>query len=75
VTAKGGEKTGEVLRAAGLTGVYIAVIPHKEQRPAPVRCGARGREKALSLAKDCLREAADQGVPEVLVQLRRDTGR
>ncbi len=63
---EGRGKTGEALAAAGLQGVYIAVIAHKEGRLHLCDVEPEGRKKALELAGACLLEAADQGVPEVM---------
>lgn len=63
---EGRGRTGEALRDAGLQGVYIAVIPHKERKLHLCDVEPEGRKRALELAKACLWEAAGQGVRDVL---------
>lgn len=64
-------KIGEVLRNTGLEGIYIAVIPSKEEQlwlcdPDPM-C----RAQAVDMLKDRLNEARDNGMERVMINSGR----
>lgn len=57
---------GGILRRHGLRGVYIAVIPLKEQQLHLCSVDEEVRQKAVVLAKSCVEQAADGGIDAVM---------
>lgn len=63
----GRNKVGNVLQDTGLQGVYIAVIPSKEQKLHLCDEAEAGRMEAVQLIKKCIDEAQDNGIQEVMI--------
>jgi len=64
-------KVGNVLDDAGLKGVYIAVIPSKENKLYLCDEEEGARREAVNLFKDCIDEAQDNGIGEVMINSGR----
>lgn len=58
---------GAVLDENGLDGVYIAVLPSKEQKQWLCDLDEVARRKAVALFKDCIDRALDNGVNQVMI--------
>lgn len=66
-------KIGQVLADVGMEGVYIAVIPSKEQKLWLCDLDSEARKKAVAMLKACLDEAQDNGMTQVLINSGRIT--
>lgn len=60
------DRIGDVLASTGIKGVYIAVIPHKEQMQHLCNEDPANRAEAVKLAKFCIDEAQDNGISEIM---------
>lgn len=63
----GRDKTGAVLDDAGLDGVYIGVIPAKEQGHHLCNLDRDARKTALAVHKACLDEANGNGMSQFMI--------
>lgn len=63
----GRNQIGNILSDTGLKGVYIAVIPSKENKLHLCDENPSGRVKAVQLFKNCIDEAQSNGIYEVLM--------
>lgn len=61
------DKVGNVLQDTGLNGVYIAVIPSKEKKLHLCNEDAEGRKAAVDFFKDCIDDAAGNGIGELMI--------
>ncbi len=65
------KKIGKILDNTGLYGVYIAVIPSKEKELHLCDLEETSRMAAVRLFKDCIDEAQDNGIKEVMINSGR----
>jgi len=61
------DQIGEILQLNGLDGVFIAVIPSKEQKLHACALGDENRKEAVSLFQDCMDRAADGGMRAMMI--------
>ena len=66
-------KIGGVLSDVGLDAVYIAVIPSKEQKLWLCDLDPRARKAAVAMMKNCIDEAAGNGMEQVMINSGRLT--
>lgn len=60
-------QTGHVLEECGLEGIYIAVIPSKEQKLHACSMDEENRRAAVKLFCSCMDEAADNGISIMMI--------
>lgn len=68
---RGTGKVGNALADYGLAGIYIAVIPSKERQLWACSTDPENRAGAVRLFCDCLRDAADNGIPRMMINSGR----
>ena len=62
-----GDRFGDILADNGLDGVYIAVLPSKEQKLWLCDLVESGRQAALKLFKRCIDHAHENGLDQVMI--------
>lgn len=67
----GRDRTGRIAADAGLSPVYIAVIPSKEQKLYLCDTDGDQRRKAVAMLKNCLDEAAANGIDTLMINSGR----
>lgn len=65
--ARYGTKIGNILDKNGMKGIYIAVIPSKEQKLHACSVEEDNRRGAVKLFCDCMDEAAANGIPVMML--------
>lgn len=65
--ARHGGKIGNILNQNGMEGIYIAVIPSKEQKLHACSVEEDHRRRAVKLFCECMDEAADNGIPVMML--------
>lgn len=61
------ECVGRILEEYGLEGIYIAVIPSKEQKLHACSMDPENRRAAVKLFQSCMDEAADNGIQILMI--------